>query len=67
MKKSMAWVTANVVLPKTLPRTIADRPTGATSTPCRKPAWRSSMIEIVAKIAVNKTISTIVPGNAYSR
>ena len=48
--------------PSTLPSTIDQRGTGATSTPCKKPSRRSSMIEIVAKIAVNSRIITSVPG-----
>ena len=42
--------------------TIDQRGIGATSTDCKKPSRRSSMIEIVAKIAVNSRISTSVPG-----
>ena len=38
---------------------------GATSTDCKKPSCRSSIMEMVEKIAVNKTISAIVPGKKY--
>jgi hypothetical protein len=48
--------------PRTLPRTIAERETGATSTPWRKPCCRSWMMEIVEKIDANSRIWTRVPG-----
>ena len=50
-----------------MPSTIDQRGIGATSTDCRNPSRRSSMIEIVAKMAVNSRISTSVPGKKYSR
>ena len=48
--------------PRLLPSTSATRDTGAASTACRKPWWRSSMTEIVEKIAVNSSVSTTTPG-----
>src|SRR6266404_7344565 len=58
---------ASVVPPRILPSTSANRPTGATSTACRNPSRRSSMIEMVEKIAVNSSTSTIVPPKKYSK
>jgi hypothetical protein len=48
--------------PRLLPSTSATRETGAASTAWRKPWWRSSMTEIVEKIAVNSSVSTTTPG-----
>ena len=48
--------------PRLLPSTSATRGTGAASTACRKPWWRSSITEIVEKIAVNSIVSTTMPG-----
>ena len=56
----------SMVPPNTFPRTMTDLGTGAASTPCRNPSRRSSMIEIVEKIAVNITIRTATPGKKYS-
>ena len=42
--------------------TIDQRGMGATNTDCRNPSRRSSIIEMVAKMAVNNRISTSVPG-----
>ena len=53
---------ARVVPPKTFPRTMAARGTGATSTESRKPSLRSSITDIMVKIAVKSTIITSVPG-----
>ena len=57
---------ASAVPPRTLPSTIAIRGTAATSTDCKTPSRRSSITEIVEKIAVNSRIITIVPGKKYS-
>ena len=53
---------ARVVPPKTLPRTMAARGTGATITDSRKPSLRSSITDIMVKIAVKRTIMTNTPG-----
>ncbi len=45
-----------------LPSTRLVREAGDTSMESRKPSRRSSMIEIVEKIAENITVSTTVPG-----
>src|SRR5471030_396077 len=58
---------ASVVPPRIFPNTSANRPTGATSTACKNPSRRSSMIEIVENIAVNSSTSTIVPPKKYSK
>ena len=42
--------------------TIATRGAGDASTPCRNPSCRSSMMEIVEKIAVKSTMSASDPG-----
>ena len=41
---------------------MAARGTGATSTESRNPSLRSSMTDIMVKIAVKSTIITKVPG-----
>ncbi len=61
-RKMMPGIIARIVPPSTLPRTIAILGTGATSTDCRKPSLRSSMIEIVEKIAVESKMKSTVPG-----
>src|SRR6056297_385741 len=48
--------------PSTLPANTGQRPTGATNTDCMKPSRRSSITEMVAKMAVNNTINATVPG-----
>ena len=48
--------------PSTLPSTIAERGTGATSTDSRKPSLRSSITDIMVKIEVNSTIMMSAPG-----
>src|SRR6202050_1461162 len=58
---------ASVVPPRIFPSTSANRPTGATSTACKNPSRRSSMIEMVESIAVNNSTNTIVPPKKYSR
>ncbi len=65
-KNTMPCSMAMAAPPRILPITIAHRGTGATSTPCKKPSRRSSMIEIVAKIAVNNRIITSVPGKKWA-
>src|ERR1700685_103606 len=60
-------MSASVVPPRIFPSTSANRPTGATSTACRNPSRRSSMIEIVENIAVNNSTRTIVPPKKYSK
>ena len=62
----MPWPTASSVAPSTLPSTIAMRETGATSTDCRNPSRRSSITEIVEKIAVKRRIIRGVPGRNSS-
>ena len=61
-RKIAPCISASVVQPSAWPSTIVAREIGATSTPCRKPSRRSSTVEVVAKIAVNSSISTITPG-----
>ena len=50
-RKSPACSTASAVPPHSFPSTSAGRLTGATSTACRKPSRRSSIIEMVENIA----------------
>jgi len=59
--------TARVVPPSAWPRTIELRPIGATRTPCRNPARRSSTVAMVEKIAVKSSTSATMPGYMYSR
>ena len=66
-QKSMPWSQARLAPPRILPSTMLDRGAGETRTDCRKPSRRSSMMEIVEKIAVKSRISTSVPGKKYSR
>src|SRR5687767_12651984 len=66
-RKTRACTSAIAAPPQIFPSTIAQRRTGATSTDCRKPSLRSSITEIVVKMAVNSTISITLPGNEYSR
>ena len=63
----MAWASAMVAPPRILPRTIASRETGATSMPWRKPVVRSSMMEMVEKMAVKRITMTMMPGRKYVR
>ena len=56
------WMLAMATPPRLLPSTSARRDTGAASTACRKPWWRSSITEMVEKIAVNSSVSTTTPG-----
>ena len=63
----MACARAMVEPPMILPRTIARRETGATSTPWRKPVDRSSMMEMVEKMAVKRMTMTSMPGMKYVR
>ena len=51
----------SVADPRILPSTRLVRGAGETSIESRKPSRRSSMIEIVEKIAENITVSTSVP------
>ena len=48
--------------PATLPSTMPRRLTGATSTPWRKPASRSSMMVMQEKTLANSIIMTMTPG-----
>ncbi len=66
-RKRTPCKSAKVVPPSACPRTIDHLGTGATSTPCRNPSRRSWTIEIVAKIAVNKSTNTIMPAYKYSK
>ena len=61
-RKTSPCAAASVVPPSTLPSTMAARGTGATSTDSRKPSLRSSITDIMVKIAVKSTIITSVPG-----
>ena len=65
-KNTAACTTASTIPPVSLPITSANREMGATKTPCRKPSRRSSIIEIVEKIAVNIKINTAMPGKKNS-
>ena len=51
----MPWIAESVVPPRTLPSTMAERGTGATSTESKKPSLRSSITDIMVKIDVNST------------
>ena len=66
MRNKTACTTASTVPPNTFPNTSDPRGTGETSTACKKPSRRSSMIEIVEKMAVKSKISTATPGRKYS-
>ena len=57
-----ACIEAMVTPPSVLPSTSDARETGAASTACRNPWWRSSITEIVEKIAVKSRVSTTTPG-----
>ena len=61
-KNSQPCMTASIAPPATLPSTIDQRGSGATSTDCRNPSRRSSISEMVEKMAVNSRINTNVPG-----
>src|SRR5690606_28747193 len=65
-KNTAACTQAIADPPSTLPTKTGQRPTGATRTDCMNPSRRSSMTEMVAKMAVNSTINAIVPGKKYS-
>ncbi len=58
---------ASVAPPSTLPSTMTERLTGATSTESRKPSLRSSITDIMVKMAVKSTIMISAPGKKYSR
>ena len=60
--RSVSEVYMHVALARTFPRTVAQRDTGAINTDCKNPSLRSSIIEIVEKIAVKSRMSTSVPG-----
>jgi hypothetical protein len=47
------------------PSTISIRDTGATSVSFRKPNWRSQMISMPLKTAVNKMPVVTMPGARY--
>src|SRR5450755_4172335 len=61
-KKRSPWIVESVVPPSTLPSTMAERGTGATSTESRKPSLRSSITDIMVKMEVNSTIMMSAPG-----
>ncbi len=61
-RKIAACIEAMVTPPSVLPSTSDARETGATSTACRKPWWRSSITEIVVKIDVKSRVSMTMPG-----
>jgi hypothetical protein len=46
---------------------MTERLTGATSTESRKPLLRSSMTDIMVKMAVNNTIMMSAPGKKNAR
>ncbi len=62
MRKIKPCPAASVVPPRTLPSTIAERGTGATSTESRKPSLRSSITDIMVKMLVKSTIMISAPG-----
>ena len=53
---------ARRVPPAIFPAATANGETGETTTACRNPSRRSSMTEIVEKIAAKRTTRTTVPG-----
>ena len=53
---------ARVAPPRTLPSTITVRLTGATRTDRKNPSLRSSITDIMVKMAVNRTIMRSAPG-----
>jgi hypothetical protein len=53
---------AGDVLPSVRPSTITSRDTGATSVSFRKPNWRSQMISMPLKTAVNRMPIVTMPG-----
>src|SRR5437879_12389586 len=65
-RSKIAWIIDNAVPPAIFPSAMLERGTGATITDWRKPSRRSSMIDIVEKIAVNSRIITTTPGKKYS-
>src|SRR6476660_3745180 len=68
-KQSMTtpWNVATVAPPRDFPTTIAPRRTGATSISRRNPNSRSHTIETAEKIAVNRIVIEITPGNMNVR
>jgi hypothetical protein len=55
-------ISATVALPSVHPSTISNRDTGATSVSFRKPKWRSQMIPMPLKTAVNRMPIVTMPG-----
>jgi len=55
------WIQARVAEPRIFPKTNAVRGAGETSIERRKPSRRSSMIDIVEKMAENITVRTNAP------
>jgi hypothetical protein len=61
-KTMLPWISATVALPSVRPSTISSRGTGATRVSFRKPNWRSQMISMPLKIAVNRMPIVTMPG-----
>jgi hypothetical protein len=61
-QKKRACNTARVVPPRNFPSGMAAGERGATRAPCKKPSRRSSITEIVEKIAVKSMIRRRMPG-----
>ena len=61
-RNTSPWIVESVVPPSTLPSTITERCTGATSTESRKPSLRSSITDIMVKMEVKSTIMMSAPG-----
>ena len=62
MSRRTPCKSASVAPPRTCPSTMAERGTGAASTPCRKRAFLSSTTAKVEKMAVKSTTMAIMPG-----
>jgi hypothetical protein len=61
-KTMLPWISATVALPSVCPSTILSRDTGATSVSFRKPNWRSQMVSMPLKTAVNRMPIVTMPG-----
>ena len=61
-KTMLPWINATVALPSVRPSTISSRDTGATKVSFRKPKWRSQMIPMPLKTAVNRMPIVTIPG-----
>lgn len=62
IKTKIPWNEATVAPPKVLPNIMVKRETGATRVSFRKPNCLSQIISIPEKIAVNKMLIAIIPG-----